>query len=82
MPRNSDQRLIDLESRVAFQDRTHAELDEQLRWAVEQLQGLQHEVARLHDRLEDAPDPRAPSGGIGYDGGEGAQSSSPPKGRT
>jgi len=81
VPPDSEQRLIDLEVRTAFQERTLAELDDQLRWAVEQLQGLQREVARLQDRLEDAPDPRAPSGGIGYDGGEGAQPSSPPKGQ-
>ena len=76
MPRPDDERLSELEVRVAFQDRTLAQLDEQLRWAIGELQATQRQVERLRAQLA-SPSPPDGLDGVGYDGEEGPGSPAP-----
>lgn len=54
------ERVVELEVRVAYQERLIAELDEVVRAFADRVQALEREVARLRETVLHQPDPVGP----------------------
>ena len=54
-PMSTDKRILDLEVRVAYQDKTIAQLDEVVRELALRLERVEHQLRELRDRSDGLP---------------------------